>query len=122
MYHARQGKSLCFTLAPQETATVTSTVKVVLASGTRMLISGYFKNGIPEVAVNFDVDGKAVVQKLAVGAMGLKENSNWQQITYTPFVFPQGKKVAATVTFTVKNDTKTEQKVFLDDLKFIRAK
>ena len=122
MYHARQGKSLCITLAPQETATVTSTVKVVLNSGTRMLISGYFKNGIPEVAVNFDVDGKAVVQKLAVGAMGLKENSNWQQITYTPFVFPQGKKVAATVTFTVRNDTKTEQKVFLDDLKFIRAK
>ena len=33
-----------------------------------------------------------------------------------------GKKIAATVTFTVKNDTKAEQKVFLDDLKFIRAK
>ena len=122
MYHGRQAQSLGLTLAPGETATVTSAVKVVLASGTRMLISGFFKNAIPEVAVNFDVDGKKVTEKLAVAVTGLKEQSNWQQITYTPFVFPQGKKVSATITFTVKNNGSAEEKVFFDDLKFQRAK
>ena len=101
---------------------MTSAVKVSLASGTRMLISGFFKNAIPEVAVNFDVDGKKVTEELAVAVTGLKEQSNWQQITYTPFVFPQGKKVSATITFTVKNNGSAEEKVFFDDLKFQRAK
>ena len=122
MYHGKQGQSLAITLKPGETATVTSAVKVVLASGSRMLISGYFKNTVPEVTVNFDVDGKHITQKLPVAATGLKEQSLWQQITFAPFTFPKGKKVSATITFTVKNDGKTEEKVLFDDLKFQRAK
>ena len=122
MYHGKQGQSLAVTLKPGESAKITSAVKVVLKSGTRMLVSGYFKNGVPEVTVNFDVDGKKITEKCPVAATGLKELSNWQQITFAPFVFPQGKKVSATITFTVKNNGKAEEKVFFDDLKFQRAK
>ena len=122
MYHGKQGQSLCVTLPPGESAKITSAVKVVLKSGTDMVVSGCFKNIVPEAKVTFDADGKNITQELPVAATGLKEKTNWQQITFAPFTFPQGKKVSAVITFTVKNEGKTEQKYFFDNMQFTRAK
>ena len=122
MYHGKQGQSLAITLKPGEKTVVSNAVKIVLDSGSRVVVSGWFKHLVPEAEITFDVDGKKVTVPMPVAARGLKENTLWQEITFSPVVFPQGKKVSAVVSFTVKNAGKTEVKCFMDDLRFRMAR
>ncbi|MBO4647390.1 MAG: DUF4838 domain-containing protein [Lentisphaeria bacterium] len=122
MYHGRQGQSLCLTLKPGEKATLTNAVKVVQPAGTDMLVSGWFKGAAPSLEILWNIDGKTKVQKSPVAARGLKEKSGWQEITFTPFQVPAGKKVSFTVRFTFANTGKCAVKMFSDDLKLKKAR
>lgn len=122
MYHGKQGQSLRFELKPGEKSSLENVTKVILQSGTSMVVSGWFKGGVPMVEVRWDIDGKQEAKMLPVAAKGLQEKSGWQEITFEPFTVPDGKCVKTTIRFTVENGTKEAINIFFDDLKFQKAR
>ncbi len=122
MYHGKQGQSLRFDLKPGEKSSLENVAEVVLRSGASMMVSGWFKGGVPTAEVHWDIDGKKETKMLPAAAKGLQEKSGWREITFEPFTVPGGKCVKATIRFTVENRTKERMNIFFDDLKFKKAR
>lgn len=122
MYHAKQGISLQLTLKPGKTARLSNAVKVVVPSGTLMAVSGWFKGGVPEAEVVWNIDGKMKTEKIPAAAHGLKEQSGWQETAFTPFKVPYGKDVSFTVNFLFGNTGKEAVRILCDDLKLKKAR
>ncbi|MBO4649116.1 MAG: DUF4838 domain-containing protein [Lentisphaeria bacterium] len=122
MYHAKQGIALQLTLKPGETARLSNAVKVVVPPGTPMAVSGWFKGGVPELEVVWNIDGKTRTEKVPAAAHGLKELSGWQETAFAPFKVPDGKDVSFTVSFIFRDPGKETVRILCDDLKLKKAR
>ena len=87
-----------------------------------MAVSGWFKGGVPEAEVVWNIDGKMKTEKIPAAAHGLKEQSGWQETAFTPFKVPNGKDVSFTVCFTFRNAGKEPVRILCDDLKLKKAR
>ena len=87
-----------------------------------MCVSGWFKGGVPELEVLWNIDGQTQTEKVPAAAHGLKEQSGWLRTEFAPFKVPAGKNVSFSVRFTFSNKSTETIRVLCDNLKLSKAR